>query len=434
MPKCKKCGRFYILPNRIVNGVCFRCQIQGLNDELSVLRTPEVQNYELLCSAITKQEAQLRTLKETIAQKERVSADIDASISSKKAELNEIDMALCIEEVGLYTPDYELMNSEHYKNELAKVTERQKQLVKNDTAVLGAINWSVNGSTAEGSKMLGDMKKLILRAFNGECDGLISKVKYNNYERSLERIRSSCEKISKFGKVMQLSISDEYRDLKIDELTIAFQYARAKQQEKEELKEKRQRLKEEEQLARELEAKRVVLVKESSHYQKEMQRLTKQLEKEPDNEFIKAKLDEVTNLKNKAEEEMKDVDLRAKNAKAGYVYIISNVGSFGENVFKIGMTRRLDPQERIDELGDASVPFNFDVHALIFSEDAPALEALLHKAFENKKVNLMNPRREFFRVSLDEIKEVVFEKYDKTVEFIDVPEATQFRMSEDLRK
>lgn len=102
-----------------------------------------------------------------------------------------------------------------------------------------------------------------------------------------------------------------------------------------------------------------------------------------------------------------NIDYRQANMKAGYVYIISNIGAFGENVYKIGMTRRLDPQDRIDELGDASVPFNFDVHAMIFSDDAPALEASLHKAFEDKKINMVNQRREFFNVTLDEIKEVV---------------------------
>ena len=115
------------------------------------------------------------------------------------------------------------------------------------------------------------------------------------------------------------------------------------------------------------------------------------------------------------------------------VYIISNIGAFGEDVYKIGMTRRLEPMERINELGDASVPFDFDVHALIFSEDAPKLEASLHAAFENKKLNAINHRREFFHVSLDEIKAVIKENYDKTVEFVDIAPAEQYRQSIALR-
>ena len=119
--------------------------------------------------------------------------------------------------------------------------------------------------------------------------------------------------------------------------------------------------------------------------------------------------------------------------RAGYVYVISNIGAFGENIYKIGMTRRLDPQDRIDELGDASVPFNFDVHAMIFSDDAPALEAALHRAFEDRKLNMVNQRREFFNVTLDEIKEVIRQNFDKTVEFVDVPNAEQYRVSQKLR-
>ena len=128
-----------------------------------------------------------------------------------------------------------------------------------------------------------------------------------------------------------------------------------------------------------------------------------------------------------------DVDYREANKKAGYVYVISNIGAFGENVFKIGMTRRLDPTERVDELGDASVPFNFDIHAMIFSEDAPKLEAALHQAFADRKLNMVNTRREFFNVTLDEIKNVVAKNFDRTVEFIDVAEAEQFRVSQKIK-
>jgi hypothetical protein len=142
---------------------------------------------------------------------------------------------------------------------------------------------------------------------------------------------------------------------------------------------------------------------------------------------LKGKLDDV-------DVAIKDVDYREANQKAGYVYIISNIGSFGEGVYKIGMTRRLDPMERVRELGDASVPFNFDVHALIFSDDAPKLEAALHREFASRKINIVNQRREFFRVSLEEIEKVVKENYEKTVEFDVVPDAMQFRTSEELRK
>ena len=134
------------------------------------------------------------------------------------------------------------------------------------------------------------------------------------------------------------------------------------------------------------------------------------------------------------DEQLQDIDYRQANQKAGYVYVISNIGSFGENVFKIGMTRRLEPQDRVDELGGASVPFKFDVHAMIFAEDAPGLEAALHRAFENKKVNMVNQRKEFFNVSLDEIEDVVKANFDKTVEFTRLAAAEQYRESLKIRE
>lgn len=165
-----------------------------------------------------------------------------------------------------------------------------------------------------------------------------------------------------------------------------------------------------------------------------MRKSGEQLESSPDNADLLVKKTALEDQLNEISKALSDIDYREANQKAGYVYIISNIGAFGPNVYKIGMTRRLDPQDRIDELGDASVPFNFDVHAMIFSDDAPALEAALHKAFEDRKLNMVNTRREFFDVSLDEIKSVIRKNFDKTVEFIDVPDAEQYRISLKMRE
>ena len=199
--------------------------------------------------------------------------------------------------------------------------------------------------------------------------------------------------------------------------------------EKEELKAARAEQREQAKIQKELEEQRRKIEKEQTHYQTAFEKLQMQLELNPDNPDLLLKKAELESQLSEIDKALNDVDYRQANMRAGYVYIISNIGAFGENVYKIGMTRRLEPQERIDELGDASVPFNFDVHAMIFSDDAPALEAALHRAFENRKLNMVNQRREFFNVTLDEIKEVVKKNFDKTVEFIDVPDAEQYRIS-----
>ena len=214
------------------------------------------------------------------------------------------------------------------------------------------------------------------------------------------------------------------------------EYQTQKQHEKEEKAELRAQQREEARLQKELKEQRKNIDKERKHYEQALSNINHQISTASDDniEDLNQKKAEIIQSLSEIDTKIKDIDYREANQKAGYVYVISNIGSFGEGIYKIGMTRRLNPQDRVDELGDASVPFKFDVHAMIFSEDAPALEAALHRAFEDRKLNLVNQRREFFRVSLDEIKDVVKNNFDKTVEFVDVPDADQYRISLKLRE
>ena len=397
------------------------------NAGLKELMSPEFQNASVLNSKVAELEAK----------KERLEKEIDkrtSKIDALKKEAIFFEDAITFQEFGLYTPRYDFVTSEEYKEELDRIRDAQKKLIKNDKAIIGATTWTVNGSKSKGNKMIADMKKLFLRAFNSDCEDVISKVKYNNFDMSLKKIRQSANSIEKLGKSMSLQITQKYIDWKEEELTLAFEYQQKKQEEKEAQKAARAEMREAARLQKEIEAQRKKMEKEQTHYQTAYEKLLKQLEEDPDNSDLLAKKSELENQLNDIDRAIKDIDYREANQRAGYVYIISNIGAFGENVYKIGMTRRLDPQDRVDELGDASVPFNFDVHAMIFSDDAPALEAALHKAFEDRKLNMVNTRREFFNVTLDEIKEVVKENFDKTVEFVDVPDAEQFRVSQKMKR
>lgn len=397
------------------------------NAGLKELMSPEFQNASVLNSKVAELEAK----------KERLEKEIDkrtSKIDALKKEAIFFEDAITFQEFGLYTPRYDFVTSEEYKEELDRIRDAQKKLIKNDKAIIGATTWTVNGSKSKGNKMIADMKKLFLRAFNSDCEDVISKVKYNNFDMSLKKIRQSANSIEKLGKSMSLQITQKYIDWKEEELTLAFEYQQKKQEEKEAQKAARAEMREAARLQKEIEAQRKKIEKEQTHYQTAYEKLLKQLEEDPDNSDLLAKKSELENQLNDIDRAIKDIDYREANQRAGYVYIISNIGAFGENVYKIGMTRRLDPQDRVDELGDASVPFNFDVHAMIFSDDAPALEAALHKAFEDRKLNMVNARREFFNVTLDEIKEVVKENFDKTVEFVDVPDAEQFRVSQKMKR
>jgi hypothetical protein len=352
-------------------------------------------------------------------------------LEDKKREIIETDEAVLLQSFGIYTPHYYYSTSDEYKKQLELIRDKQKVLIKNGRAATGNLNWQVNGSAAQGKKMVSDMQKLLLRAFNAECDDAVEHVRFNNIEACEKRIRSSADSISKLGKLMQITISYDFINLKLEELRLMHEYQQKKQEEKEAMKELRAQQREEARVARELEEERKKLEKEKTHYENELKRILDRINVVSDEEktALEDKRKELEKQLQTINKEMTDVDYRQANQRAGYVYIISNIGAFGENVYKIGMTRRLDPMERIDELGSASVPFDFDVHAIIFTDDAPKLEAALHTAFANRKINHVNQRREFFRVSLDEIKEVVQKNYDKTVEFVELPPAEQYRES-----
>ena len=284
--------------------------------------------------------------------------------------------------------------------------------------------------------MVRELSRLLMRAYNGECDEIVRKVKYANVQRSLEQVSKVAEAINRNGKTIGLSIPFSYVDLKKKEVQLAFEFAQEKEKAKEALREAREQEREARKLEREIAVERKKLEKERKQYLNAYKEISERIKEATEDEraVLEEKAQELKMKLEDVDKAVMDVDYREANQKAGFVYVISNIGSFGENVYKIGMTRRLDPMERVRELGDASVPFNFDVHALIFCDDAPKLEAALHRAFEDRKVNIVNQRREFFRVSLTEIEEVIKRNYDKTVEFTNVPDAEQYQVSEKLRQ
>lgn len=364
-------------------------------------------------------------------------AELTKIKQSLKMDIIELDDKILFQDFGVYQPQYNFATIDEYKEKLDEIRNKQKEMIKNNTAAICNTAWKVQGSEQAGKKMIAENIKQTLRNFNIECDLCISKVKFSNYDNSKERIFKAFELQNKLNETNDIHLVDEYYRLKIQELDLAFEYQKKKQEEKEELRRKREEMREAEKVAREIEEKRKELEKEQEHYQNYLKKINEQIEVEQSEErkqYLLAKKEELDNNVNDVNLALEDLDYREANHRAGYVYIISNIGAFGENVFKIGMTRRLEPEERIAELSGASVPFRFDIHAMIFSDDAPKLEAALHNHFANNKVNLVNGRKEFFNVTLDEIKKVVRENHDKSVDFINVPDAEQYRETLMIRK
>jgi hypothetical protein len=401
-------------------------QVQTLAKKYGAMQVAEVERI------VEKEKKTLEAVRLQIEAAGQEVTSLRGQATDLRGQVLVLEETLLLESYALYEPKFKLTASHEYKTRLDTVRERQKTMVKNSEAATGNLGWEVNGSKTEGRKLVNDMIKLILRSFNNESDYCVDNVKFDNIEMGEKRIRQSFEACNKLGRVMTVRLSDEYLNLKLDELRLAHEYQVKKQEEKEEAKRIREELREQQKLEQEIRAAREKITKERKHFTAALRDLSLRLEKATDQEdraLLMTKISEIEAGKAALDNEEKVIDYREKNAKAGYVYIISNLGAFGEGIYKIGMTRRLEPMERIDELGDASVPFWFDVHAMVFSENAPALEAKLHERFAAGRLNKVNGRKEFFRADIAEIEAVIRANYDAVVEVTREAPAEQYRES-----
>lgn len=375
-------------------------------------------------------------IQQSIADNSKKLTDLKKEVQKQKSQLFDIEDELTYQEFGLYKPRYDCVNSSEYSDKIKQCRKKQKKMIKDKTALTFSDQWKLDGSLQKGRAMNNDNMKMVLRAFNNECDAIINKVKFNNRDKIYDQINKAATAIDKLNVRNKITITNKYKELKYEELDLVYEYRRKKQDEKDTLREQRAEEREQAKLKKEIDEKRKKSQKELKHYEIAKEKYFLELSScDADRrDEILEKIREIDEHINQTKDELQNMDYREANQRAGYVYIISNVGSFGENIYKIGMTRRLEPQDRVDELGDASVPFKFDVHAMIFSDDAPTLENNLHKEFEKKRVNMINGRKEFFHVTLEEIKEAVKKYNENIIEINDIPDAEQYRESLLIKK
>jgi hypothetical protein len=327
-----------------------------------------------------------------------------------------------LQEIGVYEYRHPLSDAVAYQGELKRLQDQIKTMARKDGgAVLAATGWHVNGSLSQGRTMLRDYSKLMLRAYNAEADNLVRGLKPYKLDSAIDRLTKVATTIARLGKTMDISISGDYHALRVQELELTADYLEKRAEEKEREREERARLKEERKAQEEMERERARLEKERDHHVNVLEALLAKGDEEAA-ERVREDLADVDRA-------IADVDYRAANVRAGYVYVISNVGALGEGVVKIGLTRRLEPKDRIRELGDASVPFRFDVHALFFSEDAVGIEAELHRRLADRRVNAVNLRREFFYATPEEVKPHLLELGGELLEYEEIAEALEFRQS-----
>ena len=279
----------------------------------------------------------------------------------------------------------------------------------------------------------------VIDAYNGKIDSILSTVKKDNFGILKQKMEDAFQLVNFNGKAFRNArISDVYHQARLEELKWAVIAQELKAQEQEEQRQIREQIREEEKARKEFEK----AMKEAEKEEQTLKRLIEKAESqvaranEEQKLLFQQKLEELQNKLEQTEEKNQRAVSMAQQTKTGNVYVISNIGSFGENVYKIGMTRRLDPLDRVRELGDASVPFEFDVHAMIYSEDAPALERQIHKQFLKKQVNKCNPRKEFFKLGLNDVK-AYLDSMDISCKWTMVAEARQYnetlKLEEEMR-
>lgn len=363
-------------------------------------------------------------------------SSLDKELEKRKEELQDVKSRLAImnddvglQEFGFFERQYKFSDSVRYKAELDDLRLQQKQLVKDGRAGVITSPLAFNNSVKKGEAIQKQLIKAAIRGFNGESDALLTKVTPGNLENKKKALQKAFEQLNKIYERNFVKLTNQYLELKAKELQLAVEYDLQKQEEKELLREQRAQEKEDRKLQAEIAAKRKKLEKDRMHFKQMLDNVEALMKSasEEEKEKLKLQLSEYQNKLSELDEIEEDIDYREGHASAGYVYVISNIGSFGEDVYKIGVTRRLEPLERIRELSSASVPFQFDVHALVFSEEAFALETELHNQLAEFKVNKVNGRKEYFRVPFDRIKEILSAHKELAIELTEKAEAFEYR-------
>jgi hypothetical protein len=429
---------------RGLDAVRLDAEIQAARNELAQIRLSIDRERAQYAVEATRQMEETRRAIADVQQ--RADAELQAVMSSgdaareasayAKADLAQLQARIVIaqdtailQEVGIYEYHHVLADAVAYKSALAELTDKIKTTASKGNAVWGDTSWTVNGSAAQGRKMVNDFSKLMLRAYNAEADYAVRSMRPHKLHSLTDRLDKSRATIARLGMTMKIAITEEYHRLRIRELELTADFLAKQEEEKERRRELRELQREEEKLQREIARERARLAKERDQYVGALARArASDVQDAQAAADLESKLAEIDSA-------MLAVDAREANIRAGYVYVISNLGAFGDRVVKIGMTRRLEPMDRVNELGDASVPFRFDVHALIFSEDAVGLERKLHREFEAKRVNQVNLRREFFYATPAEVRDVLARLDGQhLLEFHEDAEALEWRASQKQSK
>jgi hypothetical protein len=410
---------------------------QRIREEINTAEQRATEGHNLLLSQYQQVEATF------LDNDQKARAALSAEYQTALARYQELQKELAIGEdsledlsFGLYKPHFTFQTTDEYKAKIELLRNQQRDVIRKGDAAQCPTAWTVNNSKVEGNRMIRLHSKLMLRAFNGECEAAIANVSWSNASKMEERIRTAFSAINKLGAVEHITMTDLYLMLRVEELRFVQEFEQKRYEIREEQRRVREQIREEERAQKEIDD---ALAESSSDEEKYSAAIQKA--RDEATEAMGAKLEKLTEQINRFEAKLDEARrkkeraiARAQVTKSGFVYIISNIGSFGEHVFKIGMTRRMEPMDRIYELSGASVPFPYDLHAMLYSDNAPGLEHELHSLFKDRRLNRVNARREFFHeVALDEIQAFVTLK-GLSAQFLPLPEAREYRQTLALRQ
>lgn len=407
-------------------------ETESTKEKLNDLKIKTDERILSLNVEIEKTEKKLKTAKNKLDKTKELYKSIDYSIS------NFFEYSPDLAELKLYKSEFdeleELSPSVILKLHYMDVKSLRKAFKDNDKQIEKVLSQYRSRYTTKANKAIYDLMVIALRA---ELQNILYNLKYEKLDNAIEQVKNTSQKYLNIAAQGNQNIAGtltkfigEIEYLFINAVKIEYNYYVKKEQAKQEQLAIKEQIRQEAEERKALEQEKKKIENEELKYNNEIEKLKEQLKASADEESkalnakileLQAKLADVT-IK-------KDNIVQLQNGKAGNVYIISNLGSFGENVFKVGMTRRIDPQDRVNELGNASVPFKFDVHSFIFSEDAVGLESKLHSILNDKRVNKVNMRKEFFYTTVDELEELV-NKIEPTAEFNKTMLAEEFRQSQ----
>jgi hypothetical protein len=384
-------------------------------------RKKQILSEKTVEEALAEQHSAYEVLKEKFDSGTGQYEHLTTLVNEAKEETKLID-------VGLLPPTFKFDDSESFKRIIKKHQLEKFHVIKTGKAVSAYSDWRWFGSRSDGLKMVEDYKRLLLKAFNSEFDSIRKKMRHNTIDSAMNKLRRLNEQLAKLGETTNVEISQTYFNLKADELKSWNAELVHKEKLKQERKAQQALLRQQskqggsddtDELEDDIYYRKSDLIKA----QKLAQKMHGASATDMQNKILSMQK-EIKKLEDKFERAVSQAQL----TRAGYIYVISNIGSFGEGVVKIGMTRRLEPMDRVKELGDASVPFKFDVHTLAFVEDAPGIEKMLHRKFAQRRVNKENHRKEFFKVPANEVSETMLEMGVKSDWYFDV-EAKEYRES-----